>query len=757
MKLPNVIKPLLFLIKKPVVILLPIALFFTGWWFALPSEDKDQDKSTSAESSQEWTCSMHPQIRQPNFGLCPICNMDLIPLEAGNSDGGLREISISDEASALLDIRVSPVVRAPAQMDVKLFGTIDYDERSIVTTTARISGRLDRLFADFTGTTVSKGDAIAEIYSPELYVAQQELIQAARSIKQAATPSVKKVRLSLLQAAREKLRLLELTEDQIEKIEKQQKPSNHITLTAPQDGIVVRLNAKEGQYLKTGDPLFGIADLHSVWLKMEAYESDLPWLRYAQDVSFTVEAIPGKTFHGRIAFIDPQLDPKRRIIKLRVNVDNKDLLLKPGMFASASAQSKIALHGQVISAELAGKWISPMHPEIVKDAPGKCDICGMPLVPAEKLGFTAPNKKTEHPLLIPESAVLRTGKRALVYVRLPEKTEPVFEGREIVLGARTGDYFIVNSGLDAGELVVTKGAYKLDSELQIKAQPSMMNPNAGIEEYPAKRGNDQITGQWAPVLRSYGKFALAINNSDPTTAKESLAFMQHALSSIQHDQLQPKELALWKEFSMRLDNSLTSANTMKMDRSTLLTIRHQFNEVGRYLGLPSQPLSTAATVTPDEKWLTPLKKSTIAYLAVSKSLADDKPEEAIEKTPALISAAASLPDGPDKDKLTQAVSTFQQAKGVKAMRTAFKPVSDSLIQLIRQHGIDHIGNVYVIHCPMALKGKGADWLSHDPKVRNPYFGDTMYDCGSVTDTLSLGKMKASKAPPMKPGMDHSGH
>jgi len=132
MKLSNIIKPLLFLAKKPVVILLPIALFFAGWWFALPSQDKDPDKSTSAESSQEWTCSMHPQIRQPNFGLCPICNMDLIPLEAGNSDGGLREISMSDEASALLDIRVSPVVRAPAQMNVKLFGTIDYDERSIV-------------------------------------------------------------------------------------------------------------------------------------------------------------------------------------------------------------------------------------------------------------------------------------------------------------------------------------------------------------------------------------------------------------------------------------------------------------------------------------------------------------------------------------------------------------------------------------------------------------------------------------------------
>jgi len=241
--------------------------------------------------------------------------MDLIPLQVENGDGGLREISISEQAAALLDLRVSPVLRAPAQVNVKLFGKIDYDERTIVTTTARMSGRLDRLYADFTGTTVSKGDAIAEIYSPELYVAQQELIQAVQSVSSSSSPAVRSLRLNLLAAAREKLHLLELTDQQIAAIETQRKPSNQITLTAQQDGIIVKLNAKQGQYLKTGDPLFGIAKLSSVWLKMEAYESDLPWLRYAQKVSFTVEAIPGKTFYGRIAFIDPQLDPKRRIVK----------------------------------------------------------------------------------------------------------------------------------------------------------------------------------------------------------------------------------------------------------------------------------------------------------------------------------------------------------------------------------------------------------------------------------------------------------
>ncbi|MCP5537098.1 MAG: efflux RND transporter periplasmic adaptor subunit [Akkermansiaceae bacterium] len=751
MKISNVFKTIALVSKKPVAILLPVVLFFAGWWFGLPSEKHDHHGASASASNQVWTCSMHPQIRQPNPGLCPICNMDLIPLETGNSDEGLREITVSDEAAALLDLRVSPVLRAPAQVDVKMFGKIDYDERSVVTTTARMSGRIDRLFADFTGTSVSKGDAIAEIYSPEIYVAQQELIQAVQSLTTSSTPNVRKIRTDFLTAAREKLRLLELTELQIAAIEKQHKPSDHITLTAPQDGIIVKLNVKEGEYLKTGEPLFSIANLDSVWLKMEAYESDLPWLRYAQDVSFHVEAIPGKTFHGRIAFIDPQLDPKRRIVRVRVNVENKERLLKPGMFANASAQSKVALHGRVLSADLAGKWISPMHPEIVKDGPGECDICGMPLVPTEKFGFVASDQPTENPILVPASAVLRTGNRAIVYVRIPEKEEPVFEGREIVLGPKTGDYFIAYSGLDAGEMVVTKGAFKLDSELQIKARPSMMNPDSGLEERPAKRAAGQITGQWSPVLRAYGKFEQSIQQGDPASASKNLTSMHYALQRIEHSQLQPRELALWKEFYMRLDNTLTISKTRKMDRATLSAVRDQINQTGRYLGLSSKALPS---ISPEKSWISSLKAATSAYLQVSKALSDDKPGEAIKAAAALAGALSSIPEGDETVTLRKAVADFLKEKDVKALRRAFKPVSDSLIHLIRQHGLDYIGNVYVMHCPMALNGQGADWLSADPRVRNPYFGDAMYDCGSVTDTLSL---EDSNSKIQTPTEDHSGH
>jgi len=539
--------------------------------------------------------------------------------------------------------------------------------------------------------------------------------------------------LVMLEAAREKMRLLNLSDEQVATIEKQKKPSDHITLLAPQSGIIVNLNVKEGQYVKTGDPLFGIAQLDSLWLKMEAFETDLPWLRYAQDVSFTVEAVPEKTFHGPIAFIDPQLDPIRRIIKVRVNVANKDLLLKPGMFANASVHAKVALNGKVLNANLAGKWISPMHPEIVKDSPGKCDICGMPLVKAEELGFVAPTGPVINPIQIPVSAVLRTGDRAVVYIRLPEKSEPIFEGREIVLGPRAGNFFIVKSGLTAGELVVTQGAYKLDSELQIKAKPSMMNPNAGLEEHSTKDAPAQVAGQWSAILRTYGKLAPAFEKGDHTTAATEIANMKSAIESIKIDQLQPKELALWNEFSMRLTNILTEAATLPANASTLALIRHQMEETRRFIGLSATPSTPGKS---DASWIAPLKSVNTAYLGVVKALSEDKFEHSMHSVKALESATANLPESPEKSAILKALKHVAMQKDIAGLRSALKPLSAAMIAAVRSHGIDQLGDLYIVHCPMADNNKGADWLSNKNEVKNPYFGSAMLGCGDVTDTLS---------------------
>ena len=248
-----------------------------------------------------------------------------------------------------------------------------------------------------------------------------------------------------------------------------------MTIYSPASGIIIHKNAQEGIYVQTGTKIYTIADLSRIWVQLDAYESDLHALHYGNSIDFTTEAYPGETFHGTISFIAPIIDSATRTAKVRVIVDNADGRLKPGMFVRAVAHPRLGDDGQVMNAELAGKWICPMHPEEIKDEPGSCDECGMPLVTTESLGYTE-NRPENAPLLIPVSAALKTGKRAVVYVENPHAEKPTYEGREVQLGARIGDFYIVKGGLDEGEKVVTHGNFKIDAEMQIQAKPSMMSP-----------------------------------------------------------------------------------------------------------------------------------------------------------------------------------------------------------------------------------------------------------------------------------------
>jgi len=447
--------------------------FFIGLWIGLPGDSEGSHKNNNVtEEVEAWTCSMHPSVHLPEPVQCPICFMDLIPVAKSSSSVNRNELSLSKEAQALAGVETIAVQHGEAFAEIQVSGKVDFDETRIKSITAWVPGRIERLFVDFTGISVQKGDHLVELYSPELYSAQEEFLQ---SVKMMGTdPSLSLISTS----ARQKLQLLGLTNDQIDEIEHRGTPSDRVTIYSPISGVVIAKSAVEGKYVKTGSKLFDVVGLEKVWVKLDVYETEVAMIQYGQNVTFTTAALPGHEFSGTVAFIDPIVDEKTRTVRVRLNVDNSAGMLKPGMFTSGTVNAKIDAHGQALGQALAGKWVCPMHPEEVQDHKGMCSICGMKLESAESLGFVHHGDGGD-PLLVPVNAVLKTGKRAIVYI---QKSDETFEGREIVLGHRAGEYYVVRSGLHEGERVVVKGNFKIDSAMQIAAKFSMMNPNAKIDK-----------------------------------------------------------------------------------------------------------------------------------------------------------------------------------------------------------------------------------------------------------------------------------
>ncbi|MEN6308817.1 MAG: efflux RND transporter periplasmic adaptor subunit [Anaerohalosphaeraceae bacterium] len=466
--------------SKAGFLILLIGVFAAGWFTKVVlTPQGTQTPSPEVQPNEAiWTCSMHPQIRQPQPGKCPICGMDLIPVRGSDSQAsGVMEFT--PEAAKLMEIQTSKVERKSVATDIRLIGKIDYDQTRIKSITAWTGGRIDRLFVDYTGMTVRKGDHMVELYSPELISAQTELLEAVKSVQNIASNSSDLIRRSIegtLKASEEKLRLLGITDEQIQQIKASGQILDHLTINAPIGGVVIDKMANEGMYVDTGMAIYSIADLSKLWLILDAYESDLKWLRFGQKVEFATESIPGRTFEATVSFLSPVLNEMTRTVKIRAVVDNTNGVLKPGMFIRAKIHSPMAADGNVIDPSLMGKYICPMHGEIIRDISGVCDICGMKLVAAQDLGYQTAGEPNQLPLVIPATAPLITGRKlnkAVVYVKVAGE-HPSFIGKEIVLGPKAGDFYIVESGLMEGEEVVTNGAFKIDSAAQIQAMPSMM-------------------------------------------------------------------------------------------------------------------------------------------------------------------------------------------------------------------------------------------------------------------------------------------
>jgi Cu(I)/Ag(I) efflux system membrane fusion protein len=667
-----------------------------------------------------------------------------------------------------MDIVTAPVERKFVSAVVRMVGKVDYDETRLAYITAWFPGRLDRLYIDYTGVPVKEGDHMFDLYSPELISAQEELLQALEAVKNVQDTQLSVMREmteSTVIAAREKLRLWGLKAEQIEKIERTGKVQDHVTIYAPSGGIVIHKNALERMYVQTGTRIYTIADLSQVWVKMDAYESDLEWLRYGQEVEFTTVSYPGSVFKGTISFIDPILNDRTRSVKIRINVSNADGRLKPGMFVKAAVRANVAAGGRIMEAALAGKWICPMHPEVVKSNPGKCDVCQMPLVTTESLGYASDDPEVaQKPLVIPVSAALVTGTRAIVYVQVPDTDKPTFEGREIVLGPRAGDYYLVRSGLNEGELVVVKGNFKIDSSLQIMAKPSMMTPEGagggGMHDHGPKTSQGSTAGQAAvelPPLFEYQLKAVlaAAENVGAAAAGQDISAIQstfsavgQAIQDIDMEQLSGHVHMLWMEVSMRLTNDAVEgaqAKTLEDARRIAVGLSETLKSTRSKFGLVHEhAMETRPTINSELR--DQLARVFGRYFAMHKALAGDTSalaaKAANEALDALRGVDMGLLSGEDHDKWMQASTDLQailtkagQTEDIKSQREEFYLLSQQMTEVARRFGSALQGPVYLLHCPMAFDNKGAGWLQLDDQTLNPYFGAQMLQCGGVEEVI----------------------
>ena len=525
------------------------------------SHDHSAEKPASeARQATWWTCAMHPQIKLPNPGKCPICFMELIPLESGR-DADTRvstvQYSMSEAAKKLAEVGTVEVKRSHAKVLVRMVGLVSEDETRIAALTSRVDGRLDEIYVNFTGSLVNKGDPMVTIWSPTLIKSQVELFESMKS----------KDTEGIIRGAEEKLLQLGMTKEQIEDIKKQQKANLYVTLRAPINGVVTKKMAILGQFVKEGTEMYAINDLSHVWIKLDAYETDMPWIRYGQDVSFTTPAVPGRKFKGKVLFLDPVLDMKTRTVKIRVEAENPEYILRPGMFVTAELEAEIDAKGRVIKPEWAGKYICPIHPsDHPSSEPGFCPESKMALRPASAFGY-GDDPNPEFPLVIPTAAPLITGRRAIVYVEVPKQDRPTYELREVVLGPRAGDEYVVYEGLKEGERVVTRGNFKIDSAMQIVAKASMMNP---IEPRPAKstgekaeeevvkklQAPDEFVSSLTPMIQEYLNLKESLVGEKFEEAGESAKKLAGLLKGVNSNGLDDKAKETWKKLSDSMETSL---------------------------------------------------------------------------------------------------------------------------------------------------------------------------------------------------------
>lgn len=537
---------------------------FLGWIFFHGSGNKINHDNHQHEVAQGtvWTCAMHPQIKLPQPGKCPICGMDLIPLaQAGTSPQTDPDaIRLTKEAAELARVVTTKVSRQNPVREVRLYGKVQADERRFQSQVSQVPGRIEKMFVNFTGEQVRKGQKLAEIYSPELITAQQELIETAKT---------RHLQPELYEASKEKLRQWKLTDNQIESIENSGSIISNFEILSNTSGTVTARRVSTGDYVSRGAVLFDIADLSEVWVLFDAYETDLPFFSQGEMMKFSIQAIPGTEFSGNIVFIDPLIDPVTRVAKVRVEAANAGGKLKPEMFATGIVLSNL--------------------------------------------------KEYRNNIVVPKSAVLWTGKRSIVYIRDQGTDEPVFRLREIGLGPIVGDSYVVTDGLTEGEEIVTNGTFSVDAAAQLEGKPSMMNPgrnepaatitgmipdetrSGDIREMAVRNmqagektepGKKNISMDFIMQLNIvFDKYLNLKNSLVDDDSKKALLYsrdMQEALSKIDTKLLTGDDQMKWEEISGNLTKSLSlfgPSTGLEQQRKAFQTISNNIYSAVKNFGL----------------------------------------------------------------------------------------------------------------------------------------------------------------------------
>lgn len=572
------------------------------------------DHGTENGETQMWTCSMHPQIMLPEPGDCPICGMDLIPAEEGSGGLTTDQFKMTKNAMALANVQTTTIGGGTIENNtLVLSGKIAENEELNAVQVSHFGGRIEKLYINFTGEQVNRGELLATIYSPELVSAQQELLTAA---------SLKESQPALYKAVRNKLKYWKLSEAQINSIENSGKIKENFPVYATVSGTVTMKMAEEGDYVKQGQPIYEIANLSSVWAMFDAYENQIADLEEGQEISITTNAYPGKEFNAKITFIDPVLNTASRTVLIRAVLPNKKGLFKPGMFV----QGKV-------------------------------------------MGVSDDGNET---ITVPKSAVLWTGERSVVYIRV-QGEEPVFELREVQLGRSRGDQYEILGGLQYGDEIVTQGTFTVDAAAQLKGKKSMMSPEGGTP------------GGSMPGMNMGGNAKGQLDDKE----------------MIKKGQVSTEKFLEGKAYDFR--------------NETPKAFRQQLDDViEAYLALKEGLVLADANAT----------KKYSSELMESLNKLDGN----------LLKGDAKTFWDEKKDFLMQHAKLCQEAPSIDGKRENFIYLSQPLIKIVESFGPGD-ETLYVDYCPMANNNKGAFWLSQSEEIRNPFMKEAMRSCGEVKQVI----------------------